>query len=101
MVPRAVRYRRVGSTRTQRRTPGDAVGTTSLYRYLTAHPDVGAAFRKEVHYFDRYYERDMDGHLAHTTDANTATSKRLVEYFAPYNQQLYAFLGRDLGWEHE
>ena len=81
--------------------PGDAGGTTSLYRYLTMHPDVGAALRKEVHYFDRYYKRDIDWYLAHTTDMNPATHKRLVEYFAPYDQQLYAFLGGDLGWEHE
>jgi hypothetical protein len=40
-------------------------GTTSLYRYLTAHPEVGAAFRKEVHYFDRYYEKGRDWYLAH------------------------------------
>ncbi|MGH3085954.1 MAG: sulfotransferase domain-containing protein, partial [Rubrobacteraceae bacterium] len=40
-------------------------GTTSLYRYLTEHPDVGAAFRKEVHFFDRYYEKGMDWYLAH------------------------------------
>ena len=40
-------------------------GTTSLYRYLTEHPDVGPAFRKEVHFFDRYYEKGMDWYLAH------------------------------------
>lgn len=27
-------------------------GTTSLYSYLIAHPEVDTAFRKEVHYFD-------------------------------------------------
>lgn len=40
-------------------------GTTSLYRYLTQHPEVGAAFRKEVHFFDRYYEKGLDWYLAH------------------------------------
>ena len=40
-------------------------GTTSLYRYLTEHPDVGPAFRKEVHFFDRYYEKGMSWYLAH------------------------------------
>jgi hypothetical protein len=40
-------------------------GTTSLYRYLTAHPDIAPALRKEVHYFDRYYEKGMDWYLAH------------------------------------
>jgi hypothetical protein len=40
-------------------------GTTSLYRYLTAHPDIGSALRKEVHYFDHYYEKGLDWYLAH------------------------------------
>lgn len=30
-------------------------GTTSLYKYLCSHPDIGAASRKEVHYFDRSF----------------------------------------------
>ncbi len=40
-------------------------GTTSLYRYLTEHPEIGAAFRKEVHFFDRYYEKGLAWYLAH------------------------------------
>ncbi|MFN8073962.1 MAG: sulfotransferase domain-containing protein [Kineosporiaceae bacterium] len=32
-------------------------GTTSLYRYLCAHPDVMPAARKEVHFFDVHYAR--------------------------------------------
>ena len=32
-------------------------GTTSLYAYLCAHPEVRAAARKEVHYFDLNYAR--------------------------------------------
>ena len=40
-------------------------------------------------------------HLSEYTDMDPATRKRLGEYFAPYNQQLYAFLGCDLGWERE
>jgi hypothetical protein len=31
---------------------GQRCGTTSLYNYLTQHPDVRSALRKEVHYFD-------------------------------------------------
>jgi Sulfotransferase domain len=30
---------------------------------------------------------------------NAATRRRLVDYFAPYNQQLYEFLGVDFGWD--
>lgn len=40
-------------------------GTTSLYRYLVAHPDVVAAFRKEVHYFDRNFFRPHRWYRAH------------------------------------
>jgi hypothetical protein len=40
-------------------------GTTSLYRYLTAHPEIGQAFRKEVHFFDRYFDKGLDWYLAH------------------------------------
>lgn len=40
-------------------------GTTSLYYYLTEHPDVSRALRKEVHFFDRHYDKGMDWYLAH------------------------------------
>lgn len=40
-------------------------GTTSLYRYLTAHPCIGEAFRKEVHYFDMNFDRGTDWYRAH------------------------------------
>ncbi|MCC6312615.1 MAG: sulfotransferase [Thermomicrobiales bacterium] len=32
-------------------------GSTSLYRYLTAHPRIAPATRKEVHYFSLHHER--------------------------------------------
>ncbi len=32
-------------------------GTTSLYRWLCAHPDVMPAWKKEIHYFDVEYQR--------------------------------------------
>lgn len=35
-------------------------GTTSLYSYLTRHPAVGAALRKEIHFFDINHARGMD-----------------------------------------
>jgi hypothetical protein len=40
-------------------------GTTSLYRYVTAHPCVGEAFRKEVHYFDMNAAQGLDWYRAH------------------------------------
>lgn len=35
-------------------------GTTSLHHYLTQHPQIGAPFRKEIHYFDVKPERPLD-----------------------------------------
>jgi hypothetical protein len=35
-------------------------GTTSLYRYLTAHPSIVGAAKKEVHYFDLNHRRGVD-----------------------------------------
>lgn len=34
-------------------------GTTSLYEYLTQHPDIYPATVKEVGYFDRYYQKGL------------------------------------------
>jgi hypothetical protein len=34
-------------------------GTTSLYNYLTDHPGVGGAFSKEVHFFDKSYQKGL------------------------------------------
>ena len=35
-------------------------GTTSLMRFLTRHPQVARSERKEVHFFDRFYDRGVD-----------------------------------------
>ena len=47
-------------------------GTTSLYRYLTQHPRIFPALRKEVHYFDFQYDKGRRWYLAHFP---TATSR--------------------------
>ena len=60
---RPVRYRARVLTAPARALPDFVIlgaqkaGTTSLYAYLCAHPDVRAAARKEVHYFDLNYAR--------------------------------------------
>ncbi|GAB4291582.1 MAG: hypothetical protein Fur0025_26880 [Oscillatoriaceae cyanobacterium] len=38
-------------------------GTTSLYNYLTAHPQVIPAKQKEIHFFDNYFEKGVDWYL--------------------------------------
>lgn len=40
-------------------------GTTSLYRYITTHPCVDSAFRKEVHYFDLNFTEGLSWYRAH------------------------------------
>jgi hypothetical protein len=40
-------------------------GTSSLYRYLGAHPGVAPSVRKEVEYFSRYAARGEDWYRAH------------------------------------
>jgi hypothetical protein len=38
-------------------------GTTSLFHYLARHPQVVVPGRKELHFFDRHYERGLDWYL--------------------------------------
>ena len=40
-------------------------GTTSLYDWLSDHPAVVPATRKEVHYFDLHYDRGLGWYRAH------------------------------------
>ena len=40
-------------------------GTSSLYRYLSEHPEVLAASRKEVHFFNRNWRRGLPWYRAH------------------------------------
>ena len=40
-------------------------GTTSIYRWLAARPDVAPALKKEVHYFDNYFDRGPRWYRAH------------------------------------
>lgn len=44
---------------------GQRCGTSSLYRYLGAHPDVVASVRKETEYFSREYQRGPEWYRAH------------------------------------
>ena len=39
-------------------------GTTSLFRRLTAHPEVEASTAKELHFFDKHFERGLDWYRA-------------------------------------
>ena len=56
---------------TQKRQPDFMIlgfpkcGTTSLYAYLTAHPQILSAVMKEIHYFDFLPVDNLDYYLAH------------------------------------
>src|SRR5579863_9235330 len=39
-------------------------GTTSLYSYMTAHPGIGPAYMKEVHFFDVHYKKGFPWYQA-------------------------------------
>ncbi len=40
-------------------------GTTSLYNNLVEHPQIASCIRKEVHYFDAYFERGSYWYRGH------------------------------------
>src|SRR5690349_3699828 len=40
-------------------------GTTSLYNYLQAHPNIHSASIKEVHFFDRKFQKGVHWYRAH------------------------------------
>lgn len=35
-------------------------GTTSLYNYLIRHPNIKPAIKKELHFFDKYFDKGID-----------------------------------------
>lgn len=55
-------------------------GTSSLFRYLADHPDVFMATPKELHYFDKHYERGRDWYRARFSGA---TSRQRVGEATP------------------
>src|SRR3989304_2234426 len=48
-------------------------GTTSLARYLGAHPQVFMAAKKEVHFFDFHFDRSLDWYARHFARAGGKT----------------------------
>lgn len=60
-------------------------GTTSLYHYLTAHPQILTAVEKEICFFSHYFERGLDWYLAHfpaIQDNNYLTGEATPLYLA-------------------
>ncbi|NJO70981.1 MAG: sulfotransferase domain-containing protein [Oscillatoriales cyanobacterium RM1_1_9] len=46
-------------------------GTTSLYRYLSEHPQVVPAIKKEIHFWNHHYKRGLDWYLSHFPKLST------------------------------
>jgi hypothetical protein len=44
---------------------GQRCGTSSLFKYLGAHPDCGASIRKESRFFTEYYHEGVDWYRSH------------------------------------
>ncbi len=43
---------------------GQKCGSTSMYNYLIEHPKILPATKKQVHFFDRYFDKGIDWYLA-------------------------------------
>lgn len=72
MTPRRpARFLRAAFDRSFRARPdflivgAQKAGTTSLHAYLSQHPQIVAASRKELHYFDLYRGRGLGWYLGH------------------------------------
>src|SRR5688572_14326389 len=71
-------------------------GTTSLHKYLQAHPDVFVASGKEVHFFDRRYGRGLDWYRSRFAGV---TTERVVGEATPaymYDENAIARIAHDL-----
>ena len=53
-------------------------GSTSLYDYLIAHPNVESAIHKEIHFFDRLYHRGMKWYKAHFPSAAYLSNNQFI-----------------------
>jgi len=58
-------------------------GTTTLYDYITQHPSVLSAFRKETKYFDLYYDKSFSWYKAFFPfkSENYITGEATPDYF--------------------
>lgn len=57
-------------------------GTTSLYKYLTQHPDIKSTLLKEVHYFDLNYDKPLSWY--HSFFPLNKNEKKITGEASPY-----------------
>jgi len=53
-------------------------GTTSLYRYLTSHPNIISASRKEVHFFDNHFNKGVNWYYKNFSDITKLRKKDCI-----------------------
>ncbi|NEQ36106.1 MAG: hypothetical protein F6K40_07340 [Okeania sp. SIO3I5] len=58
-------------------------GTTSLYKYLTKHPQILPATKKEVHFFDLNFDKGMSWYYSHFSQKETQ-NKIITGEASPY-----------------
>ncbi|MEH2059258.1 MAG: sulfotransferase domain-containing protein [Nostoc sp.] len=65
-------------------------GTTSIYGYLTSHPQVLTAVEKEINFFSHFFDRGLDYYYAHfpaIQDNNYLTGEATPSYLCRANPQ--------------
>ncbi|NET04138.1 MAG: sulfotransferase domain-containing protein [Symploca sp. SIO2B6] len=65
-------------------------GTTSLYNYLIQHPNVKSALQKELHFFDKRFNKSIDWYRSHfpVKEKNVITGEASPNYiFHPHTPQ--------------
>ncbi len=73
-------------------------GTTSLYSYVSNHPQVLPAVAKELHFFNSFFKQDIDYYLAHfpqiSNSKNYITGEATPIYINSYKiaQKIFALL---------
>ena len=62
-------------------------GTTSLFQYLMQHPNIYAPFKKEIHFFDKHYNKGVKWYQLHfptTKELESANTKGITGEATPY-----------------
>ena len=62
-------------------------GTTSLYKYLTKHPNIVPAQRKESHFFDIYFQNGIDWYRAQFPALHTKQLFNLIRLFGGFGKR--------------
>jgi hypothetical protein len=59
-------------------------GTTSLFHYISQHPDIIPSLTKEIHFFDMYYKRGLLWYRMHFPPAHDMPQSSITGESTPY-----------------